>query len=42
MPMSNDLTNRSEVLLNLSVFKNFTEVRKRTDLDERIQRRTAT
>ena len=29
--MSNDLTDRSEALLNLSVFKSRTEVRKRTD-----------
>ena len=29
--MSNDLTDRSEAIVNLYVFKNLTEVRKRTD-----------
>ena len=31
MPMWNDLTGRSEAILNRYVFKNLTEVRKRTD-----------
>ena len=31
MPMSNDLTDRSEAILNMYVFKNLTEVRKITD-----------
>ena len=31
MPMSNDLTDRSEAILNMYVFKNFIGVRKRTD-----------
>ena len=31
MPMSNDLTDRSKAILNRYVFKNFTEVRERTD-----------
>ena len=31
MPMWHDLTDRSEGILNLDVFNNFTEVRKRTN-----------
>ena len=43
MPMSNDLTDRSEAILNLYVFKNLTEVREKNKrLNERIQRRTVT
>ena len=43
MPMSNDLTDRSEAILNMYVSINFSEVRERNRrLDERIQRRTAT
>ena len=31
MPMWNDLTDRSEAILNMYVFKNLTEVREKTD-----------
>ena len=31
MPLSNDLTDRSEAIVSMYVFKNRTEVRERTD-----------
>ena len=43
MPLWNDLTDRSEALLNMYVFKKLTEdTRKNRQLDERIQQRTVT